>query len=273
MYDFLISPFEYEYMQIALLVGIIVAVACALLSCLLNQLGWSLIGDGVSHAVLPGVVLAYILGLPFVVGALVFALLAVGLIGGVRRAGTVRDDAAIGIVFTTLFSFGLVLITWTPSSVDLGHILFGNLLGASNQDVIQVSVLAVIVIVALAWRWRDFLLLAVDPSHAHAIGLNVGRLTAAVLVLLALTTVAGMQAAGVILVVALLIIPGAAAAQLTWSFGHMMLWAALLSSLATVMGILCAYHFNSSLGGMIVICQSAIFVICLLAGKRGVIRR
>ena len=215
MIALLTEPFGYEFMMRALATSLVASIVCALLSCWLVLVGWSLMGDAVSHAVLPGVVLAYILGVPFAVGAVVFGFLAVALIGLVRDTSRVKEDAAIGIVFTTMFALGLVLISVTPSHTDLNHIIFGNLLGVSRGDLLQVAILGAIVLSVLVLKRRDFTLYAFDPTHAHAIGLNPRLLGAALLALLALTSVVALQAVGVILVVAMLIIPGATAYLLT----------------------------------------------------------
>ncbi|WP_058235144.1 metal ABC transporter permease [Devriesea agamarum] len=267
------EPFTLPFMQRALWVGLGIAVVCGLLSCFLVHLGWSLIGDGVSHAVLPGVVLAYALGLPFAVGALIFALIAVGLIGGLRRLPVMKEDASIGIVFTTLFSLGLVLISITPSSIDLGHILFGNLLGIADSEIVQVALIGLVVLVVLAIRWRDFRLMAFDSAHAGAIGLRVGLLSGLMLALLALTVTAGLQAVGVILVVAMLITPGAAAAHLTHSFARMAAVAASISALSVLVGLEASFHLDVSPAGTIVLVQGVVFALCAIFGQRGVIAR
>ncbi len=142
--DLLLEPLQYDFMVRALVTTVLAAVVCAVLSCWLVLIGWSLMGDAVSHAVLPGVVIAYIIGAPFALGALVFGFLAVALIGVVRDTSRVKEDAAIGIVFTTLFALGLVLISVTPSQTDLNHIIFGNILGVSTTDLIQIGVLAAV---------------------------------------------------------------------------------------------------------------------------------
>src|SRR5690606_8643091 len=170
--EILIDPLAYEFMVRALATALITSVVCALLSCWLVLIGWSLMGDAVSHAVLPGVVLAYIVGAPFALGALVLGFLAVALIGGGRDTSRLMEGAAIGIVFTTLFSFGLVLISVTPSQVDLNHIIFGNLLGVSAADLWQVLIIGAITFVILLLKRKDFTLYAFDPTPAHALGMN-----------------------------------------------------------------------------------------------------
>src|SRR5690625_4715018 len=170
--EFLIEPLTYPFMMRALLTALIAGVVCAVLSCWLVLVGWSLMGDAVSHAVLPGVVLAYIAGVPFALGALVFGFGAVALIGAIRDTSRIKEDAAIGIVFTTLFALGLVLISVTPSQVDLHHIVFGNLLGVSRGDLLQIVLLGALVLLVLLIKRRDLTLYAFDATYAFAIGLN-----------------------------------------------------------------------------------------------------
>lgn len=269
-----LEPLAYEFMARALAVTVIAALVCALLSCWLVLIGWSLMGDAVSHAVLPGVVLAYIIGVPFAVGAVVFGLLAVALIGIVRTTSRVKEDAAMGIVFTTLFALGLVLVSVTPSQTDLNHIIFGNLLGVSRSDLIQIAVLSGIVLTALVLKRRDFTLYAFDPTHAHAIGLNPKLLGAALLGLLALTAVAALQMVGVILVVAMLIIPGATAYLLTNRFRSMLVLAPSISVVCSVAGLYLSYYLDTASGGMVVLAQGAAFAaVYLFSPQHGVVGR
>ncbi|MCS3492925.1 manganese transport system permease protein [Arthrobacter sp. JUb119] len=270
--ELLAEPLGYTFMVRALLVTIIAAVLCAVLSCWLVLIGWSLMGDAVSHAVLPGVVLAYIVGAPFALGALVFGFLAVALIGGVRDTTKLKEDAAIGIVFTTLFSIGLVLVSVTPSHVDLNHIIFGNLLGVSANDLWQVLVLGAITFAILILKRKDFTLYAFDQTHAHALGMSPRIIGAVLLGLLAMTSVVALQAVGVILVVAMLIIPGATAYLLTDRFGKMLLIAPILAACAGILGVYMSYYLDASTGGMVVLAQAAIFGIAyLFSPKQGLI--
>ncbi|MEU8418945.1 metal ABC transporter permease [Amycolatopsis japonica] len=268
LYDLFLEPLSYDFMVRALASTVIASAVCAVLSCWLVLIGWSLMGDAVSHAVLPGVVLAYVLGAPFALGAVVFGFLAVALIGVVRDTSRVKEDAAIGIVFTTLFALGLVLISVTPSQTDLNHIIFGNLLGVDTSDLIQIGVLGAITLTLLVLKRRDFTLYAFDPTHAHAIGLNPRVLGAALLGLLALTAVVALQVVGVILVVAMLIIPGATAYLLTDRFGRMLVIAPSFSVLAAVAGLYLSYHLDTASGGMIVLVQGAGFTLVYLFGPR-----
>lgn len=266
--DLLLEPLSYDFMVRALATTLIASIVCAVLSCWLVLIGWSLMGDAVSHAVLPGVVLAYIVGAPFALGAVVFGFLAVGLIGAVRDTSRVKEDAAIGIVFTTLFALGLVLISVTPSQTDLNHIIFGNLLGVSWADLLQVAILGAITLTVLVAKRRDFTLFAFDPTHAHAIGLNPRVLGAMLLGLLALTSVVALQAVGVVLVVAMLIIPGATAYLLTDRFSRMLLIAPAISVVCAVAGLYLSYYLDTASGGMVVLAQGSAFALTYLFSPR-----
>lgn len=272
--DILLEPLRYEFMLRALSATAIAAVVCAVLSCWLVLIGWSLMGDAVSHAVLPGVVLAYVLGAPFAVGALVFGFLAVALIGIIRGTSRVKEDAAIGIVFTTLFALGLVLISVTPSQTDLNHILFGNVLGVSAGDLVQIAILAAVAFAILFVKRRDLTLFAFDPIHTFAIGLSPRVLSGLLLGVLALTAVVALQVVGVVLVVAMLIIPGATAHLLTDRFGRMLVIAPVLSATSSVVGIYVSYWVDASSGGLVVLVQGVVFAaVYLFSPKHGVIGR
>lgn len=274
MMEALLEPLAYDFMVRALATAVIAAVVCGVLSCWLVLIGWSLMGDAVSHAVLPGVVLAYIAGVPFAVGAVVFGFLAVGLIGLVRDTSRVKEDAAIGIVFTTLFAAGLVLISVTPSQTDLNHIIFGNLLGVSTGDLLQIGILAALTLAALLFKRRDFTLYAFDPTHAHAVGLNPRVLGAALLGLLALTAVVALQAVGVVLVVAMLIIPGSTAYLLTDRFSRMLLIAPATAAACAGAGIYASYYLDTATGAMVVLAQGCVFtLVYLFSPRQGVVSR
>ncbi|MBH0122165.1 metal ABC transporter permease [Rhodococcus sp. CX] len=272
MLDLLVEPLQYGFMQRALIVAIAATVVCALLSCWLVLIGWSLMGDAVSHAVLPGVVLAYLVGAPFAIGALLFAGIAVALIGLVRGTTRVKEDAAIGVVFTTLFALGVVLISKNPSQVDLHHVLFGNLLGLATADVWQVSMLAAVVFAVLVVKRRDLTLFAFDRVQAHALGISPARLSALLLALLAVTIVAAIQAVGVILVVAVLIIPGATAYLLTDRISRMLILAPALAVASSIVGVYTSYYSDASTGGVVVLAQAVVFAAAyLFAPRQGVV--
>ncbi len=268
----LAEPLQYGFMQRALLVSVVAALVCSVLSCWVTLIGWSLLGDAVSHAVLPGVVLAYVLALPFSVGAFLFGGLAVALIGAVRNTTRLKGDAAIGVVFTGLFALGIVLISRIPSQVDLNHILFGNVLGVTDSDILQVLVISAITLLVAIIMRRDITLYAFDPTHAHAIGLNPKRIGAVLLIMLALTVVVALQAVGVILVTAMLITPGATAFLLTRRFPAMLGTASGLAVFSGIAGTYLSFHLDTATGGMIVVCQAALFLLTyLFAPSQGLI--
>jgi manganese transport system permease protein len=264
----LAEPFGYGFMTNALMVTVAAALVCSVLSCWLVLMGWSLMGDAISHAVLPGVALSYLVGVPFAVGALVFGLGAVYLIGGLRSTTKLKSDTATGVVFTALFALGLAIVSKTPSQVDLGHILFGNVLGAGTSELLQVLSLGAVTLAIVLYLRKDLTLMAFDPVHAHAIGLNARVLNAVLLGLLALTVVTSLQAMGIILVVAMLIIPGATAFLLTRRFGRMLLVASVLGVASAVAGIYASYYLDLSTGASVVLAQALMFLAAYLFAPR-----
>ncbi|MFT4188626.1 MAG: metal ABC transporter permease [Aeromicrobium sp.] len=266
--ELLAEPLQYEFMLRALAASVVAAVVCATLSCWLVLIGWSLMGDAVSHSVLPGVALAAMLGLPFSAGAVVFAFAAVGLISVVRGSGRIRDDTAIGVVFTTLFALGLVLISVTPSQTDLHQIVFGHLLGTSRADLAQVAAIGAVVLAVLVLRRRDLTLFAFDPAHAQALDLRPKRLSTLLLVLLALTAVVALQVVGVVLVVAMLVIPGALARLLTDRFGRMLVIAPTFAVVSTVVGLYVSFYADTAPGATIVLAQGVVFFVVVAVAPR-----
>lgn len=267
--NWLAEPMLYGFMTRALAVTVAAALVCSVLSCWLILMGWSLMGDAVSHAVLPGVALAYIFGLPFSLGAFVFGAGAVALIGVVRSTTTLKSDTVIGVVFTALFAAGLAIISKTPSQTDLSHILFGNVLGVTDSEFRQVIILGAMTLAVLLFKRRDLTLLAFDQTHAHAIGLSTRWLSTLLLGLLALTVVVGLQAVGIILVVAMLVTPGATAFLLTRRFSRMLGVAAAVSVVTAVVGIYASYYWDVSTGASVVLSQAAAFTLAYLAAPRG----
>ena len=256
-----IEILKYAFMQRALVTGLATALVCGLLSCWITHMGWSLMGDAISHSILPGVVISHLLGLPYLVGALVFALITVILVGQVKKSQIVKPDTAIGIVFTTFFALGTVLISKVPSQINLSHILFGNLLGVTVPDMLQVLLIGLPIALVLVLKNRDLTLLAFDPTHAQAIGLSVRWLTSLLLVALALAIVISLQAVGVILSVSLLIVPGACARLLTNRMRHMLWLSPLIAIVSVLVGITGSYYFDASSGGMIGLTLGIIFCI------------
>jgi len=273
--DLLLDPLTYGFMARATATVVVAAAVCGLLSCWLVLVGWSLMGDAVSHSVLPGVVLAYAVGAPFAVGATVFGLLCVVLVGLVRDGGRgrVKEDAAIGVVFTTLFALGLVLVSVTPSQVDLGHIVFGNVLGIGTAELAQVVVIGALVALVLLVKRRDLTLYAFDPVHAHAIGLSPRLLGALLLGLLALTAVVALQAVGVVLVVAMLVIPGVTAALLTDRFVRRLVLAPSVAVVCSLVGVYTSYYTDTSTAGAVVLAQGLVFGVVLVVTRVRVARQ
>ena len=251
-----IEILKYAFMQRALVTGLATALVCGLLSCWITHMGWSLMGDAISHSILPGVVISHLLGLPYLVGALVFALITVILVGQVKKSQIVKPDTAIGIVFTTFFALGTVLISKVPSQINLSH-----LLGVTVPDMLQVLLIGLPIALVLVLKNRDLTLLAFDPTHAQAIGLSVRWLTSLLLVALALAIVISLQAVGVILSVSLLIVPGACARLLTSRMRHMLWISPLIAIVSVLVGITGSYYFDASSGGMIGLTLGIIFCI------------
>ena len=271
--DLLLEPLGHAFMVRALLVSALVGGVCGLLSCYMTLKGWALMGDAVSHSVLPGVILAYAIGLPFSVGAFVFGVGSVAMIGFVKQKSRIKEDTVIGLVFTGFFALGLVLVSKTRSNIDLTHILFGNVLGISIADIQQTLLISGLVTAVLLLFRRDLLLFCFDPTHARSIGINTGVLHYLLLSVLSLAAVAGLQTVGIILVVAMLVTPGATAYLLTDRFDRMS-WLAIGSSiLSSLLGVYTSYWTDSSPAGCIVLVQTGLFVMAFLfAPKHGILR-
>jgi manganese/iron transport system permease protein len=272
LHAFFIEPFTYEFMQRALLVAVLVGAVSSVLSCFLVLKGWSLMGDAISHAVLPGIVLAYLVGLPLAVGAFIAGLLSAVGTGYLKDNSRIKEDTAMGIVFTGMFAFGLVLYSRIETDQHLNHILFGDMLGVSWSDVGETALIALITLGIVVAKRRDFLLYAFDPQHARAIGLRVPLLHYGLLAMLSVTIVAALQAVGIILVVAMLIAPGATAFLLARRFDTMLAISAAVAIGSSVMGTLISYAINAAAGASIVLVQAAVFVVALVL-KGGLFRR
>jgi manganese transport system permease protein len=266
--SWLLEPLSHAFMVKALLVSALVGAVCGLLSCYMTLKGWALMGDAVSHAVMPGVVVAYALGLPFSLGAFVFGVGSVAAIGFVKQKSRIKEDTVIGLVFTGFFALGLVLVSKVRSNIDLTHILFGNVLGISSSDIQQTLLISALVVALLLVFRRDMLLFCFDPTHARSIGINTGLLHYILLSALSLTAVAGLQTVGVILVVAMLVTPGATAYLLTDRFDRMTLLAVASSVLSSLIGVYVSYWSDSSTAGCIVLAQTALFLLAFLLAPR-----
>ncbi|WP_330203899.1 metal ABC transporter permease [Cyanobacterium sp. Dongsha4] len=267
-----LEPLQYSFMVKAIWVSAFVGIVCAVLSCYITLKGWSLMGDAVSHAVVPGVVVAYALNIPFALGAFIFGFGATVAIGYVKSKTRLKEDTVIGVIFTGFFALGLVLVTKIPSNIDLFHILFGNVLGISPEDIIQTLIAGSITLVVILIRRKDLLLFCFDPNHAKAIGLNTKTIYYTLLSLLALTIVTALQTAGIIMVVAMLVTPGAIAYLLTDRFDQMLILSIVSSVLSCVLGTYLSYHFDVSTGGSIVVLMTVIFILAMIfAPKYGII--
>lgn len=272
MIEPLLTPLQYDYMLKAIFVSGVIGGVCAFLSCFITLKGWSLMGDALSHSVVPGVAVAYYAGWPFAAGAFVTGLLAAVGMGFVKANTRLREDAVIGVVFTAFFALGLLLISLYPSQVDLRSIVFGNILGISNPDIVQVLIISGVTLLVLGFKWRDLLLFCFDPNQARALGLNTTVLHFTLLTLLSATAVAALQTVGACLVVAMLVTPGATAYLLTDRFGKMIGIATSMGVGTSIVGAYGSYFFDGSTGGCIVTLQSALFVAALVfAPKHGLI--
>lgn len=261
--NFLLEPLQYPFMQQALIMAILIATVCALLSCFLVLKGWALLGDAISHAVLPGIVLAAMLKLPLAIGAFAAALIFSQTSHFIQQHSRLKEDTVLGIVFTAFFAFGLLLYHSHHSGEHLTHILFGNLLGIEAASRYQVWAISLIVCLSLALKGRDLLLYIFDEHQARISGLCVRCLQQGLLILLSLTCVAAMQAVGVVLVVAMLIAPALTAQLLCKRFRSLIIIAILSANLSVISGIILSYHLDAATGACIVLCQSTCFVIAL----------
>lgn len=260
MIALLLEPLHYQYMQKALLAATVVGGVCALLSVYLMLKGWSLVGDALSHAVVPGVAAAYALALPYTVGAFFAGMLAMLGMLALRRLPMLRQDAVIGFVFTTFFAAGLLLISLNPTAINLEAVIYGQILAIADRDLVQMLIISAITLIVLAVQWRTFMLLFFDEVQAMVGGLPVRRLQLLFFALVSMAVVAALQAVGAILVIALLIAPGATAFLLSKRFGRV-LWIALAIGVTTcISGVYISYYLDLVPGAMIVLLQTACFL-------------
>ena len=262
--DTLLLPFQFPFMQNALAIMVLIAPAAAMLSCFLVLKGWSLMGDATSHAVLPGVVLAYLAGIPLIIGAFLAGLLCAVSTGFIKDHSRVKQDTVLGVVFSGMFGLGVVLYTQVQSSVHLDHILFGNMLGVGAADLWTTGAIAGAVALILALKWRDLLAHAFDPVQARMVGLPVAAIHYGLLAVLSATVVAMLSSVGIILSVAYLIAPGAIAFLVTRRFGTMMAVAVAVALFAGLAGTLASFWLDSAPAPTIVLILTALFLIALL---------
>jgi ABC-type Mn2+/Zn2+ transport system permease subunit len=268
----LLMPFHYDYMLRAIWVSALIGGVCGFLSSFITLKGWSLMGDALSHAVVPGVAIAYMLGLPFALGAFISGLLAAGAMAFVKANSRIREDATIGIIFTSFFAFGLLLISLYPARVDLKTIIFGNILGISTSDIIQVVIMSIATLVILGFKWKDLMLYCFDPNQARTLGMPTRGLHLMLLTLLSATAVAALQTVGACLVVAMLVTPGATAYLLTDRFSKMLWLSSLMGVTTSLVGAYASYFFNGATGGCIVTLQTMLFLAAFIfAPKHGIL--
>jgi manganese/iron transport system permease protein len=268
----LLVPFGYEYMLKAMWVSALVGGVCAFLSAYLMLKGWSLMGDALAHSIVPGVAGAYILGFPFAVGAFFAGILAAMGMAFVKQRTRLREDAVIGLVFTSLFALGLLIASIRPTSVSVQTIVLGNILAISNEDIVQVAIISVVSLIVLSLKWKDLMVTFFDESHARSMGLNTSALKVVFFTLLSACTVAALQTVGACLVIAMVVTPGATAYLLTDRFGRLIVIAVALGAGTSFVGAYISYFLDGATGGVIVTLQTLLFLCAyLLAPKHGLI--
>ena len=274
MIDALLEPFAYDYMVRAIWVSALIGGVCAFISCYLILKGWSLMGDALAHSVVPGVALAYLLALPYSIGAFFAGLLAALSMQTMKHKTKLREDTVIGLIFTTFFAIGLLLVSINPVAVNIQNIVLGNVLAISDQDIWQIVIICIITFSVLCLKWRDLQIVFFDERHAQSIGLPVRGLKIVFFTLLSAMCVAALQSVGACLVIAIVITPGATAYLLTDRFGKMILLSVTLGTVTSGLGVYISYFANAHPGGLIVCLQTVLFLSALvLAPKYGLIKR
>lgn len=272
MWEILLEPFQYQYMVKAIWASSLVGAACAFLSAYLMLKGWSLMGDALSHSVVPGVAGAYALGLPYTIGAFFTGFLAALSITIIRYFSRLKEDAIIGFIFSTFFAFGLLIISLNPTSVNINAIIMGNILTIADEDMLQVELIIAISLIVLVLIWKDLLVAFFDETHARSIGLSPLRLKIIFFTLLSACTVAALQTVGAILVIAMVITPGATAYLLTNQFSRLLIIAVLIGFFTSGIGAWISYYLDGATGGVIITLQTIIFLLAFLfAPQHGLI--
>ena len=268
----LLAPFSYDYMLKAMWVSALVGGVCAFLSAYLMLKGWSLMGDALSHSIVPGVAGAYILKLPYATGAFFAGLLAALGMAFVRQHSRLREDATIGLVFTTFFAVGLLLVSFYPTSVDVQTIVLGNILGISDEDAMQVVIISVVSLAVLLLKWKDLMVAFFDENHARSVGLRPRLLQILFFTLLSACTVAALQTVGACLVIAMVVTPGATAYLLCDRFGQLLCVSVAIGVLTSLVGAYLSFFLDGATGGVIVTLQTLLFLAAFyFAPKHGVI--
>ena len=272
MFATLVEPFTYDYMRNAILVSALVGGVCGFLSAYLMLKGWSLIGDALSHAIVPGVAGAYMLGLPFAFGAFLSGGMAALAILFLNQRTKLKEDAIIGLIFTSFFGLGLFMVSISPVSIDIKTIVLGNILAITPADTLQLIVIGGVSLLVLALKWKDLMVTFFDENHARSIGLRPERLKVIFFTLLAASTVAAMQTVGAFLVIAMVVTPGATAYLLTDRFQRLILMALGIGAGTSFVGAYASYFLDGATGGIIVVLQTVIFLAAFLfAPKHGML--
>jgi manganese/iron transport system permease protein len=267
-----LEPFGYGYMVNAMWVSALVGGVCAFLSAYLMLKGWSLIGDALSHAIVPGVAGAYMLGLPFSLGAFIAGGMAAGAMLFLNQRTKLREDAIIGLIFTSFFGLGLFMVSLSPASVNIQTIVLGNILAITPADTLQLVIISLVTLVILTLKWKDLMVSFFDENHARSIGLRPGLLRAVFFTLLAASTVAALQTVGAFLVIAMVVTPGATAYLLTDRFPRLIVISIVIGAATSFTGAYASYFIDGATGGIIVVLQTLIFLAAFfLAPKHGYI--
>ncbi|WP_338490535.1 iron/manganese ABC transporter permease subunit SitC [Erwinia aphidicola] len=270
----LAEPFHYQYMLNAMWVSALVGGVCAFLSCYLMLKGWSLIGDALSHSIVPGVAGAYMLGLPFALGAFLSGGLAAGSMLFLNQRTRLKEDAIIGLIFSSFFGLGLFMVSLNPTSVNIQTIVLGNILAIAPEDILQLAIIGFTSLLILLVKWKDLMVTFFDENHARSVGLNPTRLKLLFFTLLAACTIAALQTVGAFLVICLVVTPGATAYLLTDRFQRLLLIAVVIGSVTSFFGAWVSYYLDGATGGIIVVAQTLVFLIAFVfAPKHGLLAR
>ena len=268
----LLEPFSYDYMVNAIWVSALVGGVCGFLSAYLMLKGWSLIGDALSHSIVPGVAGAYMLGLPFALGAFMSGGLAAGAMLFLNQKTRLKEDAIIGLIFTSFFGLGLFMVSLSPTSVNIQTIVLGNILAITPEDTLQLAIIGGVSLAVLALKWKDFMVTFFDESHARTIGLRPTFLKILFFTLLSASTVAALQTVGAFLVIALVVTPGATAYLLSDRFGRVIALSLLIGAVTSALGAYISYFLDGATGGVIVVMQTALFLLAFVfAPKHGIL--
>ena len=270
MIEIILQPFSYNYMFNAMWVSSLVGALCAFLSAYLMLKGWSLIGDALSHSIVPGVAGAYMLGIPFAFGAFAAGGLAAGTMLFLNQRTGLKEDAIIGLIFTSFFGLGLFMVSIYPMSVSIQTIIMGNILAITPYDTIQLAIIGVVSLTILIAKWKDLMVTFFDENHARSIGLNPNKLKLIFFTLLSASCVAALQTVGAFLVIAMVITPGATAYLLTDKFPRLILISILVGSITSFIGAYLSFFLNGATGGLIVLLQTVVFLFAFFfAPKHG----